>query len=573
MASHGKVETSHQQPPLFARLQHRIAAGWKRSRISQRSEYSVERLLAFRDYHRTTSATRVIVVCVLAPIPALLVALGIDCIPLRPPSEGWRANYAVWIRLCAAMFFEALGVVWQVREVIISGTVSNTGASIIALGTAVNCVLVTIAVAEAWKFPIPFGYVLMTNVYVLIFCTWMILGIGPRVLANSTVLRQQIKAQLFIIANQGIVVVCYPVFSAVFDRLSATQQGFFVFLMPMIKFFTKQNIANAAKTSHEYVGPIVVFSVDLFNVYYVAICMQSAKSLVTTLVIISTDTFFIVIALRAIYKRVNSLDANDTICEGNYLQALLGLVRKVFQETTFSRDSTQRIRLLAPFPLRISDESSACMKTLSKTARLPINSRISTKSSGRQPSKNQSMTTIAVLPKKTQVAPDIPHNTHDPKLRVTPSSVAKLNNILASKAREEIVHDALQSLFHSEYILLAEYIELMVPMLYSLYLVVLFHLPVAAYYPHTASMTVSDLQGAVMSILAYAVIELVSFTVLLVLLWRKFGFSPLYQLAFVLETQGPALQGYLFVWTITILHLKLAHYGTWENGFLPLELY
>ncbi|KAG2891973.1 hypothetical protein PC129_g14318 [Phytophthora cactorum] len=573
MTSQVKVESSkanREQAYRFARLRHKISAGWQRSRISHRSEYSVERLLAFRDYHRSTSATRVVAVCALAPIPALLVALAIDCIPLRSPSEGWRANYAVWIRLVVAMFFEALGVVMQVREVIITGTISNTGAGTIALGTATSCVLVTIAVANAWKFPIPFGYVLMTNLYVLIFFVWMILGIGPRIIARSSMLRQQIKAQLFIIANQGVVVVCYPVFSAVFDRLSATQQGVFVFLMPMIKFFTKQNIANAAKNSHEYVGPMVVFSVDLFNVYYVAICMQSAKSLVTTLIIIATDSLFIAIALRVIYKRANRLDASDTASGDDYLQALLGLVSKVFQEATFTRDSKQRIRLLAPFPLRLSDESSASMKSLSKTARLSNNiavmRRISIKSPQNHTCTDQSMATIAVLPKQHQVAPENPPTTHEAQElflqpRVPTSSVAKLNSILASKAREEVVHDALQSLFHSEYILLAEYIELMVPMLYSLYLVVLFHLPVAAYYPHTASMTAHELQGAVISILAYAAIELVSFTALLILLWRKFGFSPLYQLAFVLETQGPALQGYLFVWTITILHLALAHYG------------
>ncbi|EEY54920.1 uncharacterized protein PITG_08490 [Phytophthora infestans T30-4] len=210
MASRGRAASSRakqQQPHRFSRLRHKLTATWQRCRISQRSEYSVERLLAFRDYHRSTSTTRVILVCVLVPIPALLVALAIDCIPLRPPSEGWRANYAVWIRLCTAMFFEALGVVLQVREVIMTGTISNIQASFIALGTAVTCVLATIAVAEVWKFPIPFGYVLMTNVYVIILFVWMILGIGPRVLASSTVLRQQIKAQLFIIANQGVVVV------------------------------------------------------------------------------------------------------------------------------------------------------------------------------------------------------------------------------------------------------------------------------------------------------------------------------------------------------------------------------
>ncbi|KAF1792028.1 Aldolase-type TIM barrel [Phytophthora cactorum] len=164
------------------------------------------------------------------------------------------------------------------------------------------------------------------------------------------------------------------------------------------------------------------------------------------------------------------------------------------------------------------------------------------------------MATIAVLPKQHQVAPENPPTTHEAQElflqpRVPTSSVAKLNSILASKAREEVVHDALQSLFHSEYILLADSGVL-------------------------SSYGIDDSARAARGrdiYFGYAAIELVSFTALLILLWRKFGFSPLYQLAFVLETQGPALQGYLFVWTITILHLALAHY-VWIPAFSVQKL-
>ncbi|EGZ22212.1 hypothetical protein PHYSODRAFT_494113, partial [Phytophthora sojae] len=49
---------------------------------------------------------------------------------------------------------------------------------------------------------------------------------------------------------------------------------------------------------------------------------------------------------------------------------------------------------------------------------------------------------------------------------------------------------------------------------------------------------------------------------LLAALKRKFGYSPLYQLVFVLEAQASAIQGHLFLWTISILHITLVHYGT-----------
>jgi len=110
---------------------------------------------------------------------------------------------------------------------------------------------------------------------------------------------------MLIMANQGGVAVCYPVFSAVFNSLSGSEQAVFVFVMPLIKFLTKQTIACVAGGFHEYVGPILVFSVDLFNIYYVAICMQASKTLATTAVVVAIDSFHVVLALRAILQRAS----------------------------------------------------------------------------------------------------------------------------------------------------------------------------------------------------------------------------------------------------------------------------
>ncbi|EEY54918.1 uncharacterized protein PITG_08488 [Phytophthora infestans T30-4] len=84
-------------------------------------------------------------------------------------------------------------------------------------------------------------------------------------------------------------------------------------------------------------------------------------------------------------------------------------------------------------------------------------------------------------------------------------------NAAKSYLREKVILEGLQTLFHSEYVLLAEYIEFMVPILYSLYLSVLFHLPIAVYYSHSASMTVDKLHDTVTNILIYAGIEFTSF--------------------------------------------------------------
>ncbi|ETP53234.1 hypothetical protein F442_01833 [Phytophthora nicotianae P10297] len=60
-------------------------------------------------------------------------------------------------------------------------------------------------------------------------------------------------------------------------------------------------------------------------------------------------------------------------------------------------------------------------------------------------------------------------------------------------------------------------------------------------------MSENKLKATVASILIFAVIELVAFIGLLVLFKRKFGYSPLHQLAFVFEMQFCTVQEHLII--------------------------
>ncbi|EGZ30647.1 hypothetical protein PHYSODRAFT_447807, partial [Phytophthora sojae] len=72
---------------------------WSALRVGRHGSYSVERLESLDHYCKTTSRTRVASVCLLTPLPALTTAALLECLSLRPPSEGWRANWMFWIRL------------------------------------------------------------------------------------------------------------------------------------------------------------------------------------------------------------------------------------------------------------------------------------------------------------------------------------------------------------------------------------------------------------------------------------------------------------------------------------------
>ncbi|KAG6950334.1 hypothetical protein JG688_00014204 [Phytophthora aleatoria] len=67
--------------------------------------------------------------------------------------------------------------------------------------------------------------------------------------------------------------------------------------------------------------------------------------------------------------------------------------------------------------------------------------------------------------------------------------------------------------------------------------------------------------ASVVNLLVFAVLEVGSFIFLNIFLQSKCAFSPLYQLAFVLETQMCPVQVHLFVALIILLQYELFHLG------------
>lgn len=115
-------------------------------------------------------------------------------------------------------------------------------------------------------------------------------------------------------------------------------------------------------------------------------------------------------------------------------------------------------------------------------------------------------------------------------------------------------------LFYCECLLLAEYVECVVPLLLVTYKEILRQLPNAIYYPDGVGIWGTS---AIANTLAFAALEAGSLLLLLYFLQRKFVFSPLYQLAFVLETQMYVIQASLFLQIVVQLQYELAHLGKW----------
>ncbi|KAG1695873.1 hypothetical protein DVH05_019227 [Phytophthora capsici] len=468
-------------------------------------------------------------------------AILVECIPLKPPDEGWKANYAFWIRLYVSSLPIAFGAVFQVKDVIEPDAISNRGIFITGVGSCTCYVALTILIAEKWKFPIPFGYVLTVAPFVFFYMVFFLLSIGPKKL-QSQALRHQIFSRMTVIAAQGVLAIAYPSFSAVFNQLSGPHQSVFIFVLPLIKFSVKQIIAKASAHLHECVGLIVVFSVDTCNVLYVVVCMQTAISPLTTTLMITFDAFFVLLALRSIYYQADASQGRKKLnsTKENYLENLLEVIRKIFR----AADSPVPIRVHSPVSLPLSTESTQYVNDLANGKRKNTRDVNSTKALSSGSNKSLVINQVAVAPLQVpgilSVGPKLP---------------------LTDNTELEDTRGALQMLFHSEYVVVAEYIECAIPVLYAVYLGLLYHLPTAAYYPHTRSLTPQNFVRAEVNLFLYSLVEFASFGGLAVMLKRKCGFSPVYQLAFVLETQVTTIQGHLFLWISVILQMTLVHNG------------
>lgn len=120
-------------------------------------KYSIERMLALKEYTRNTSIVRVLLVTLGAPVLVTFLLLSQEMVPLQDPADGWKANYGFWIRV------GLLGVGVGNAAAIQVGFWLNVPAFTLKQVVAycafmgVGYVAVGIVTSILWIFPIPFS--------------------------------------------------------------------------------------------------------------------------------------------------------------------------------------------------------------------------------------------------------------------------------------------------------------------------------------------------------------------------------------------------------------------------------
>jgi hypothetical protein len=286
-------------------------------------------------------------------------------------------------------------------------------------------------------------------------------------------------------------------------------------------------VVRFASHVEDYIPEITVFSVEVFNALYLTKSMQTAKSAVTYLAIMAFDVLEMAVAFWEMKHQLSALHRLQMLHQADHAsQSLLELVLSVCNEPgVLEPKENTLIRINSPLQLRVLIASAGAYTQTQ---------------------------TPTVLP-----APKSQFNAwHGP----TQPAVAALTNTTVAEKRE-FVHHALKILFQCEYHVLVEYVECIIPMIYSLYVGILVQLPSAKYYPETRDVPFAHVTSMALNVMVYAWLELLSLFAFHLLVKKKFGFSPAYVLAFVLENQAIELVARLTVWFVYILELTLVHFG------------
>lgn len=443
-------------------------------------------------YLESASWLRVFLVCSTVFVPSFTITILIELLPLRPPGDGWQANWVFWIRFFVSSATVTFGTAIQTASMVPSFGLSFRHIMGIAFGTVSCYTLYLLLLANYWRFPVPFAVLVGNPAWQISRYACLALAVGAEKYRENPLIKQQADASRpFTIIQTGLILI-YPVYNALFLRLHGMAQVAFILVLAAIKYGMSRLLARHSKRV-PITKTLGLVTIELFGALYLFKCMQSAGSMLSGGGLIFVDLIHNLKRIRKLRKRVKQITQQLVI--NDHGKSYHDRIR----ESMHRVESRSRSMLNAP------------------SIFVPTN---------------------AVAPDSTIV-----------------TSIAK-------RKWTELDANVQALLLECEHIMLVEFIECAVPLFYSLYLVILFHLPNARYYPETKSLDWARLSRTVRNIALYAVLELVSLVYMHTLLHWKFGISAFHLLGSALERDKIILQAVFTQWVVLVLQFTVQHQGT-----------
>ncbi|KAL3664706.1 hypothetical protein V7S43_010455 [Phytophthora oleae] len=422
-------------------------------------------------------------------------------------------------------------------------------------------------------FPVPFFLLVMFPVLGVVLVGSSRIIIGSSLIRQILAHRGQLTRYLHFVNAKCLLIFVYPAYEALFHMAHGTHyQILAILLLPVLK-ITLKNIMWRRTTHMEDMTPeTVIFTVDLFNSIYIATCMQSASSLMTVTVITVIDLTLAGIMLYGLHHRTVTALASVHNTVGKSVSFLGGLCLLCRDLKRFEAQNREGVHVYSCLRYKLDEAGERLMVLLHK---IPIEtdptaSATSPKVADIHPSSFSDLAKTYFWQNRTGAV--YPFTSDTAKEEVRPVESLKGLTPVSSAKKSLLLRDSLETLFTMECLVIASYLEAVIPVFYAVYVLVVVHLPTARYHTELRGITRENIGATVLPVFVFGFLQIVSLVLLTLLVKRNCGMRALYQLAFVLETHMPLIQGKLMFWMLLTLCFRLVHFGvdfTFQFGARP----
>ncbi|EGZ17547.1 hypothetical protein PHYSODRAFT_500573, partial [Phytophthora sojae] len=262
---------------------------WSEVQVGRQGSNSIERAESMDYYCKNSSLTRVIAVCVLTPLPTLACAILLQYLPLQPPSERWAANWVFWIRLGLMVFLLTFAGVSELKIFIPELHFTWCKRVIIAFGTTAAYMGTCLLVASFVGFPVPFVWQFGGSLLGVYIPLMVLLVFGRKQLDRSSRCYPSLCRFLRFFFAYIVLIELYPLYKVLCDLAPLDISRVVVVVLPVWRLAAENFIVQSTRQLEDLIPAMVTFSVDLFSMLFVSVCISTSGSIRMSLVVIVID--------------------------------------------------------------------------------------------------------------------------------------------------------------------------------------------------------------------------------------------------------------------------------------------
>lgn len=552
-----------------------IVSAARATQVELKGRYSVERLHELKQYCAEVNYWNVAAIIAATPLPCLIFCLLVDAVPLPDPNGGMKTSTIVWVRS-----FIVLGVMtWtqmdQCRR-FVDKIPQTMGFTIFAtLFITSGCVLTQIVVGFTVGYPVPFAMVLAAPAWISSYLILFGVKFGRLIMHNKDA-RYDLICFTAMMATEVTMGIGYPMYNVAFYALHSYSRMAFTVVLPMMKLALKVVFHRLSSKHEDLLPEVVIFNIEVYHSLFVACYMQSPTSMSTTSILMAINASRSVLAIydvNCILQRIKRR------CKGMPSLTSSSTPSTYFDIAGYILRQTEKAKRHNSIRVRSEHRTSSAANSLARTSTTSM----------------APLTTVATLAKnaapkilpqrraQSAVAPKAAtFDVHNLTWTINEDDKKFLDS-LSDNCRVMVAIDILQLLHVTEFLILIQFAEVMIPALYSkagknVGSCVLLHthfsllcrhllvhgvpFPNRKYYSQIRDLDAHQLSLTIEHVLIYALLELAALLVVAWILQRNLRISVVKQLAFVLRAEWIDVQSRLLFWVSYIFQNFLTQYGT-----------